>query len=180
MIDNLGISFSPLNNPTLTGGQGQGAGQPGSVPLADAIRMLSLRIPRVVGARGIAPQMLLNAPGLAGAPADIMTLLKQLFGQFSVAQPTGMLPSMGQGAKASPYASTASAFGLPTEPMPSPAPTSYQAPSYTAPVSTSDQAPSYTAPTPTSYQAPSTYPYPYPSITPGSYGPVSGTSGPIL
>ena len=127
MIDNLGISFSPLNNPTFAGGQGQNAGQHGSVPLADAIRMLSLRIPRVVGARGIAPQALLNAPGVAGVPPDVMMLLRQLFGQFSLA------PS-GEERSTSPYSQPMASPTSPySQPMASPTAPYSQMPPYTYP-----------------------------------------------
>jgi hypothetical protein len=62
----FGISFSPLQ-PPASGGPNGGAngargGPPGS-PVQEAIRILSLRIPRVVGASALAPMGLLNALG---------------------------------------------------------------------------------------------------------------------
>ena len=157
MIDNLGISFSPLNNPSLNGqNQNQNAGV-GNVPLADAIRMLSLRLPRFVGARGIAPSALLNAPGLAGVSPDVLTLLRQLFGQFSAAAP------MGEMARAeSPYAAPMGATSPYAAPYTAPTATSYPAP-YAAPAQ-------YTAPTATSF--------PGPSVTPGQTG--QTVTGPIV
>lgn len=56
-----GISFQP--------GQENGAGPNGEkrrAPVQEAVRMLSLRLPTVVGARGIAPQELLQSEGAAG------------------------------------------------------------------------------------------------------------------
>lgn len=94
----IGQSFAPLgdpNNPTRQqGGNGQA-----SNPVQEAIRVLSLRLPRVLGAGTPAPGVLLNSPGgsmlpglpgaTGGAPANpLTTILRQLFG------PTVGAPSM--------------------------------------------------------------------------------------
>lgn len=83
MPEPLGLSFSPFN--TAQPQNVQGAGQPGAAPSAqDAIRVLSLRLPRVVGAGALAPGPLLNAPGGAafgGSGFNLEQLLQLLFGQ---------------------------------------------------------------------------------------------------
>lgn len=56
-----GIGFQPGQD------KGQGSGTAEPPPLESVVKLLSLRLPSVVGARGIAPQALLNAPGMAGA-----------------------------------------------------------------------------------------------------------------
>lgn len=78
----FGVSFVP-------GGDASGnQTKPPTEPLQQAIQMLSLRLPKVVGAQGLAPGPLLQSPG-GGALAE---LLRQLFGQ---GRPGGtMAPSM--------------------------------------------------------------------------------------
>jgi hypothetical protein len=74
-----GISFQPGADKE---GQGQGGGP--ESPLQSAIQLLSLRLPSVVGARGIAPQGLLQGGGMAGAMGaggmspEIMAFLQRL------------------------------------------------------------------------------------------------------
>lgn len=55
-----GVSFVPGQN-----GEGGEAPQ-GTQPLQSAVRLLSLRLPRITGAQGLAPGQLLNAPGGMG------------------------------------------------------------------------------------------------------------------
>jgi len=100
MMD-LGVSFSPAARDKA---QPQGSGQPteggSQTPIQDAIRTLSLRIPKFRGP-GIAPQPLLGGPGMAGvmpgmaipggvggvapggpgAPTGLFSILQQIFGQ---------------------------------------------------------------------------------------------------
>ena len=70
-ISDLGLDFTP---------QAQANGE--ATPIQQAIRILSLRIPRQVGARGLAPQPLLASPGAGGMGAgggmDLLSLLRQL------------------------------------------------------------------------------------------------------
>lgn len=61
MADDFGLSFSP----TTTTDPRKAQADP-NAPVQEAVRTLSLRLPRVVGARGAAPQPLLNGPGSAG------------------------------------------------------------------------------------------------------------------
>lgn len=58
----LGLSFAPTSANAAENAQ-QLTNQ---TPIQNAIRVLSLRMPTFVGARGIAPDVLFNAPGSAG------------------------------------------------------------------------------------------------------------------
>lgn len=65
----FGVSFVPGGNGDAGQGPGQEQGQvSGTPPLQQAIRMLSLRLPKFAGPGAIAPGMLLNAPGAMGMP----------------------------------------------------------------------------------------------------------------
>lgn len=84
MDQSPGLSFSPLNQNNPLGSSPYG-GSPGptSSPIQDAIKILSLRIPRAVGASGLAPMGLLNSPGSGGFPGgqSLESLLMRIFGQ---------------------------------------------------------------------------------------------------
>src|SRR5687768_3142460 len=57
----LGIGFQPgVDNTQQGGGQNSGPS-----PLESVVKLLNLRLPSVVGARGIAPRELLASPGSA-------------------------------------------------------------------------------------------------------------------
>jgi hypothetical protein len=58
-----GLSFQPGSEQSGSNGNGE---KKASAPVQEAVRLLSLRLPSVVGARALAPQTLLNAPGSAG------------------------------------------------------------------------------------------------------------------
>ena len=81
----FGTAFAPTNQNQLnqlgsgSGGSGSFASSP-TTPIQDAIQILRLRIPRVVGASALAPGSLLNAPGSAGVGGDLMAQLQRLFG----------------------------------------------------------------------------------------------------
>jgi hypothetical protein len=89
IVDELGLSFSPFS------GNNNGAtrDQNGGVSPQEAIRILSLRVPRTVGAAAPIPSALMNAPGGAslggGQPSpglsgmNLEMLLRHLFGQPS-------------------------------------------------------------------------------------------------
>lgn len=73
-LDTIGLSFSPSGS-----GQDAQQAQPQSgdlSPVQQAIKILSLRVPRNVGAGGITPNALLTSPGAGGM--DIVALLRQL------------------------------------------------------------------------------------------------------
>lgn len=79
----FGVSFLP-------GGDGSGnQARPQTDPVQQAIQMLSLRLPRVVGAQGMSPAPLLQSPGGGG----LAEFLQHLFGQGHFGGP--MAPGMG-------------------------------------------------------------------------------------
>jgi hypothetical protein len=57
-----GVNFQPGGGPD----QAQGQRPPSGSGVQEAIRVLSLRLPKVVGAQGLAPQALLTSPGSDG------------------------------------------------------------------------------------------------------------------
>ena len=94
MAAQYGVSFQP-------GGEDSGPnGQRRSAPVQEAVRMLSLRLPTVKGARGISPQALLQSPGGAGANTGgfsleaALALLRKLRGANQ--PPQLRMPSAGQ------------------------------------------------------------------------------------
>ncbi len=160
MADTFGLSFSPTSQDT--------ASKPfnAQTPTQDAIRLLSLRIPRVVGAGAPISGALLNAPGSAGMPAgmsigstpgtpqlSLEDILRKLFGQM-----------MGTGTQ--PPSAAPSVPGVFNGPLPTP---DIKGPAYTPPSGNFNGA----LPTPdvrgpsAAPQAPTQGP-PVPRITPGS------------
>lgn len=97
-----GISFSLFDNDH---GQNRDSRPGGGVSPQEAIRVLSLHVPKVVGAYSPIPSMLLNAPGSAALGGgggtmsmpggDIEEILRRLFGQASGPMGGGMMPPMG-------------------------------------------------------------------------------------
>ena len=78
MATPFGISFVPGQE---SGGEGRmGAGGGGVSPLQAAVQFLSLRLPRVTGAQGIAPNALMQSPGGGGFPSPILQALLRLAG----------------------------------------------------------------------------------------------------
>lgn len=76
MGDTFGATFAPFPDPS---------GQNKSVsPIQQAVQLLSLRVPRVVGAAAPASAALLNSPGSSGSPdvhsAVLQTILKTIMG----------------------------------------------------------------------------------------------------
>lgn len=97
MANDLGISFSPFgdaNDPTNKRGGG-------SAPSPqEAIRILSLRRPSVVGANAPIPGVLLNAQGggaFGGSGMNLEQLLQLLYGQRQGMGGTPAFPSPGGG-----------------------------------------------------------------------------------
>lgn len=88
----FGLSFVPGQQADQTRKPGApGAGAAVS-PIQQAIQMLSLRLPRVTGAQGLAPGPLLNAPGGGGfgGGGGIDALLRLLFGMGGPMNPAGV------------------------------------------------------------------------------------------
>lgn len=86
----FGVSFVPggQGDPGKSMPEGQAGGAP---PLQQAIQLLSLRLPRVVGANGLAPGPLLNAPGgMGGTGNPLLEALLRLAGMSG-----GSLPQQG-------------------------------------------------------------------------------------
>lgn len=93
-MDNFGLSFSPLGQGGPTNPNNPGTPSGSGNPVQDAIKVLSLRIPKVVGAGAPSPQVLLGGAGggmggaasvpggagLGGNAAMFEQLLRQLFG----------------------------------------------------------------------------------------------------
>lgn len=77
----LGQSFLPGGNDDRMRQDQAGAGP--SNPIQEAIKVLSLKLPRVVGAGAPAPQELLTGLGGAGVQNPIAQILQQMFGQGS-------------------------------------------------------------------------------------------------
>lgn len=79
-----GVSFQPGQN----GATGQ-QGKPKTNGVQEAVKVLSLRLPSVVGARAIAPQALLQSPGSGGNPR-VDSVVSQVMGRMF---PTGGAPA---------------------------------------------------------------------------------------
>lgn len=91
MADLGGLSF----NPSGENGSNLLANKPENAPTQNAIRVLSLRVPRFSGGSGLAPQGLLQSPSHVGQPQSALAqLVQQLSG--GMGQPSGM-PQQGGG-----------------------------------------------------------------------------------
>jgi hypothetical protein len=107
----FGVSFVPGDDPMQRQAGPGGAAPSGVSPLQSAIRLLSMRLPRIGGAGlspgALAPGALLNAPGGGGlgAGGGLEALLRALFGlggqaagggmpQMTPAQPLGAPPPL--------------------------------------------------------------------------------------
>lgn len=116
-MDTPGISFSLFDNDENK----QGKGANGAVSPQEAIRVLSLHIPKVVGAYSPIPSMLLNAQGSAGLGSmqggtmdqpggSLEEILRRLFGGMQGPQmgpggmgaPAGQMPPAGSGGPPAP------------------------------------------------------------------------------
>ena len=136
MADNFGIGFMPPAQRV----PGQRPGEPALGPAQRAIQTLSLQLPRVLGARSIAPQSLLTprqggGGGLDPESAVLQTVLRTMAPSLpSPAQPSpgatsvvGM-PPMPQMAPPSPLAPMSGASPLASAPAPASSPFAPQGP----------------------------------------------------
>lgn len=100
MAQSYGLSFQPQAD-------ANGNGASATPPVQQAVKLLSLRLPSVVGARAIAPQALLESPGSAGAGGPggmtgdaLVAWLKKLLQQSQAPVPpqaqSVLQPSMSQ------------------------------------------------------------------------------------
>ena len=71
---NFGVSFLPGADGGPQDQNGFTGGASGVPPLQQAIKFLSLRLPRFAGPNAIAPPTLLNAAGGAGLPPDLQRM----------------------------------------------------------------------------------------------------------
>lgn len=93
----VGITFMPSADNAAQGPQQAGLEGPGGSDLAQAFKILSLHLPRVLGAQSLAPKRLLNAQGSAALPsgfnpqaAVIQALLQAMSG--GVERPIATFP----------------------------------------------------------------------------------------
>lgn len=161
MPNDFGISFSPFDNQRNTARPGQSGAAPSP---QEAIKILSLHVPRVVGSASPIPGALLNAPGSAGlggpgtaqAPnLGLEELLRRLFGGGAQPGAGGIAPMTPP-----PFQPSPSYTPQPSYQPPSPGP-SYQPPPYQPP-----NPPPY-LPSPGPYTPPS-FPMPLPPLQPPS------------
>lgn len=168
-MPNYGVTFLPQGD-ALYRQKGQ---QPqGSAPVQEAVKVLSLRVPNVLGANPLAPLALLTAPGSGEVPAG---LLQQLLRQ--------------QGLLGAPPAPTTAAPSSPmTPPTPSSAPVSAPAPppvpqptvagvGATGAAEAPPMGIAPATPMPGSFQPPPQSSQPIPSVLPSVTG--AGTSAPL-
>src|SRR3990167_10301958 len=86
----IGVNFQPGTDPN-----GQADSRRASTPVQEAIKVLSLRLPRVVGANAISPQALLSSPGSGGNPrvdSVVNTILQRMFPSGFEKPPAGQAP----------------------------------------------------------------------------------------
>lgn len=94
----IGINFQPGMSGYSGSGSRSGNGGNSNAGVQEAIKVLSLRLPKVVGAQGIAPQALLSSQGSGGSRVDsvVNTVLGRMFpsGQQEASAPSfGTAPS---------------------------------------------------------------------------------------
>lgn len=94
----IGVNFQP-GMPSASGQGKPRGGTSNGGGVQEAIKVLSLRLPRVVGAQAISPQALLSSPGGGGSRVDsvVNQVLAKYFPTQSPSQPAaqsfGMAPS---------------------------------------------------------------------------------------
>ena len=94
-----GVSFRPGDPQQQQYGQSNGQS---SNPVQEAIKVLSLRLPKVVGARATAPTPLLTSQGSAGNRVDsvVNQVLARIFGQGAAPVAAPMIPTKMPGERA--------------------------------------------------------------------------------
>jgi hypothetical protein len=105
MADPIGITFMPSQDNQDQGGRNMGLDGPGGADLSQAIKILSLRLPRVQGAQAIAPASLLNGQGAGNTgglnphAAVFEALLRAILGAGGpgITDPTGRTLDNGSG-----------------------------------------------------------------------------------
>lgn len=168
-ISQLGVSFLPGADP---GSGMKTANSPGTRnPVQEAIQVLSLRLPKVFGARALAPAPLLTGPGGLGQPAAKGNVSAQ-----ALAGLAGLPPSMAPPSMPAPMLPP---LTLPPRPADDTPRMPTFAPSPAPDTSSDDDAP-YEAPRsgggPTVFGAPS--PQPPPVVHPPTYTPPPASTPP--
>jgi hypothetical protein len=105
MADPIGITFMPSQDNQDQGGRNMGLDGPGGADLSQAIKILSLRLPRVQGAQALAPASLLNGQGAGNTgglnphAAVFEALLRAILGAGGpgITDPTGRTLDNGSG-----------------------------------------------------------------------------------
>ena len=103
MASPFGISFVPGAQPDNQNGMSGGRGGASRNPIQEAVKILSLRLPKFYGSGSIAPAPLLQAPGGMGQPGARGNVTAQALAQMAglpMAQPSmaaPQIPTLGGG-----------------------------------------------------------------------------------
>lgn len=93
----FGVSFLPNGDSRFDRTKpGQQPGASSVAPVQEAIKVLSLRMPRVVGANPLAPMALLQSRGGQGLPEGMLQQLLRTMGQMPATNPGGPMAGPGQ------------------------------------------------------------------------------------
>ena len=126
---NFGVSFLPGADGGPQDQNGFNGGASGVPPLQQAIKFLSLRLPRFAGPNAIAPPTLLNAAGAAGG---LPPWLASMVGQQGQRGPGGggmaPPPRVGPGVQEGPMPPRRPPGAPPEMPMPGPTPVGHASP----------------------------------------------------
>src|SRR3990167_4739790 len=109
MASPFGISFVPGAQPDNQNGMVGGRGGASRNPIQEAVKILSLRLPKFYGSQSLAPAPLLNAPGGMGRPGARGNVTAQ-----ALAQMAGLPPSMGMPQMPAPQVPTLGGSGTDT------------------------------------------------------------------
>src|SRR3990167_2804031 len=90
MAGPFGISFVPGQSQDPQNGMAGGRMGASRSPMQEAVKVLSLRVPKFYGSQSLAPAPLLQAPGGMGQPGARGNVTAQ-----ALAQMAGLPPSMG-------------------------------------------------------------------------------------
>lgn len=121
----IGVNFQP-------GQSGYGNGSPKGDNVQEAIKVLSLRLPKVVGAQGIAPSALMNSMGGGGSRVD--SVVNQVLARmFPTGMPPGQVASFGVTPEAPGSGPSFSGSAQPSYQSQQPETSSYQSPQYVTP-----------------------------------------------
>ena len=92
MASPFGISFVPGAQPDNQNGLAGGRGGASRNPMQEAVKILSLRLPKFYGSGSIAPAPLLQAPGGMGQPGARGNVTAQALAQMAGLPPSMVMP----------------------------------------------------------------------------------------